>query len=250
MEPSAAPIPRPQRARVLARCRRGGVHLRGDRSARERRQLHRRARRRGADRGAQRRAPPRARGAPPAVHAGARLRARARARRADAAARLAHQHEDDQGRLVRLGTARVGPDLGVDARARGDLRRQRRRHVLAEGDPADRAPSGRDGQHRRPRNPLPRDRRPGQARAPAGDPRRQRAADGELARARHAPPRRVGDGPQLADGRESGRDPAGLQRGHPRFPLGREGHLEGDDLFLARRLRRDRAAARRTAAGC
>ena len=48
-------------------------------------------------------------------------------------------------------------------------------------------------------------------------------------------------------GRQPGRDPARLQRGHPRVPLGREGDADDDRLLLAGRLRRDRAAPRHRA---
>ena len=233
MEPAGASVPAAARAAVVAGGRCVGVHRRGDRPARQRGQLLRRAGGRRADRGAERRPPSRDRGPPPAVHACARLRAHPRARRADAGARVAHHHENDPGRLVRLGAGRVGRDLSVDARPRGDLRRQRRRHLLFEGDPPDRAPPGRGGAHRRPRDPVPGDRRARPAGSPAGDSRRQRAADGELARARHAPPRRMGARPELADRRESGRDPARLKRGHSGVPLGRKDHRKGDDVLLA-----------------
>ena len=59
----------------------------------------------------------------------------------------------------------------------------------------------------------------------------------------HAPAGRVGDGSLVADGRQPGRHPARLERGHPRLPLGGEGDGQADDLLGARRLRRDRAAA-------
>ena len=60
----------------------------------------------------------------------------------------------------------------------------------------------------------------------------------------HAPARRVGDRPLVADRGEPGRDPARLERGHPRVPLGREGDGDDDDLLGAARLRGDRAAPR------
>ena len=57
----------------------------------------------------------------------------------------------------------------------------------------------------------------------ARDARRQRPDDGPLDGRRLAPPGRVGDRSLLADGRQPGRHPARLQRGHPGVPLGREG---------------------------
>ena len=55
---------------------------------------------------------------------------------------------------------------------------------------------------------------------------------------------RMGDRPLVPDGCEPGRHPAGLEPRHPRVSVGREGDRPGDDLLQARRLRRDRAAAR------
>ena len=78
-------------------------------------------------------------------------------------------------------------------------------------------------QHRRPRDRLPRDRRARAARAAPRDARRQRPDHGPLAGRRHAPSDRVGDRSLLADGRQPGGDPARVERGHPRVPLGREG---------------------------
>ena len=118
-----------------------------------------------------------------------------------------------------------------------------RRHVLDPDRKSDRPPAGDHRQHRRPRDRLPRDRRAGAARAAPGDARRQRADDGPLA-GRHAPAGGVGDRSLLADGRQPGRDPARLERGHLRVPLGGEGDGDADDLLSAAGLRRDRAAAR------
>ena len=114
----------------------------------------------------------------------------------------------------------------------------------------DRAPAGDHREHRRPRDRLPRDRRARAARAAPGDARRQRADHGPLAGRRHAPPGRVGDRPLLADRREPGRDPAGVERGHLGLPLGGEGDRDAHDVLGAARLRRDRAAPRRPASGC
>ena len=55
------------------------------------------------------------------------------------------------------------------------------------------------------------------------DARRQRADDGALAGRRAPPLPGMGDRPLVADRREPSRDPAGLERGHPGLPLGREG---------------------------
>ena len=127
----------------------------------------------------------------------------------------------------------------------GDHRDERRRRLLAQRRAPGRAEVARPRGHRRPRHPLPRDRRAREARAAAGDARRQRARVGELAGRQHPPPRRMGDRPLLPDGREPGGDPARLEREHSRVPLGREGAHGADGLLEPRRLRRARAAARR-----
>ena len=88
---------------------------------------------------------------------------------------------------------------------------------------------------------LPRDRRPRAARPAARDAGRERAEHGALARRGRLHADGVGDRPLLADGRLAGGDPARLERGHPRVPLGREGDGDDDDLLGAARLRRDRA---------
>ena len=67
---------------------------------------------------------------------------------------------------------------------------------------------------------------------------------GALAGGRHAPARRMGARPLLADRRLAGRHPARLERRHRRLPLGREGAAGARHLLLARGLRRARAAAR------
>ena len=128
---------------------------------------------------------------------------------------------------------------------------RRRRRVHAAGDPADRPPrrAARDA-HRRPGHHLPRDRRPRPADPAQRDARRQRAEPGAVDRRGRLPAGRVGDRSVLADRRQPGRDPARLERGHPRVPLGREGDRAGDDLLGAGRLRGDRAAARDAASGC
>ena len=98
--------------------------------------------------------------------------------------------------------------------------------------------------NRRSRDHLPRDRRARAPRAPAGDAGRERAEHGPLARRGHARADRVGDRPLLADRREPGRDPARLERRHPRVPLGRQGERHADGVLGARRLRAHRARAR------
>ena len=138
------------------------------------------------------------------------------------------------------GAARVG----CDDRPRGDLRDERRRHLHVPGRPTNRAPLRRAGADRRAGDHLPRDRRARSAGPEARDARRKRPGDGELDRAGDAPDRRVGDRLLLADRREPGRDPARLERGHPRVPLGREGDGQADDLLRAGRLRRDRETSR------
>ena len=109
-------------------------------------------------------------------------------------------------------------------RAAGGPRHQRRRRVHAARDAPDRPPPGRAG--RAPTCPgiifLEID---GLALPVLRDAMRDGSAPehGALDRRGRLPPDRVGDRPLLADRREPGRDPARLQRGHPRLPLGREG---------------------------
>ncbi len=127
-------------------------------------------------------------------------------------------------------------------RSPGDRGNQRRRRVLAAGDPADSAPSGRHGDPPGRRGDrLSRDRRARPARAAPCDARWQRTQPGSLDGGGRLPARRVGAGPVLADRRQPGRHPARLERGHPRVPVGGEGDREVDDLLGAGRLRRDRA---------
>ena len=66
--------------------------------------------------------------------------------------------------------------------------------------------------------------------------------DGPMGRRARLPPHRVGARSLIPDGREPGGHPAGVQRGHSRFPVGGEGGRAVDQLLDAGRLRRDRAA--------
>ncbi len=135
---------------------------------------------------------------------------------------------------------RVG-DRGRDRRADRD---ERRRHVHAADDQADRQTDRRNDQHRRPGAALPRDRRARPAGAPPRDDGRLRPDARALARGGVAPAGRVGARPLVADGRQPGRDPARLERGHPRLPLGRQGVGPRDRLLRPAGLRRDRGGAR------
>ncbi len=205
--------------------------------------------RRGAPRGPRDRDPERAppaadRGDAPAAHAAGRVRARARARRADAARCRRHHRRRLLGGLVRVCT----PCRARSVRGRRSPRRgpgdERRRYLHVPRDSADRPSLGRAGAYRCARSRLPRDRRARAARASPSDARRKRPDDGRLARRRLPPAHRVGDRPLIPDGGVPGRDPARLQRGHSRLPLGREGDGNAHDLLGAARLRRDRAPAR------
>ena len=60
----------------------------------------------------------------------------------------------------------------------------------------------------------------------------------------------VGDRPLLADGRQSGGDPAGLERGHLGLPLGGEGDREADDVLGTRRTARRSSGGVGRASGC
>ncbi len=140
---------------------------------------------------------------------------------------------DPRGRQLRLGAARR-------ARRRRRQRRARRvprlrRHVVDPDRAADRQAAGDHRRDGRPGHRLPRDRRARAARAPPRDAGRQRADDGPLAGRGLAPAGRVGDRSLLADRRQPGGDPARLERGHLRVPLGREGDRDADDLLGARR---------------
>ena len=165
-----------------------------------RQRARRRDRRLRADRDPERAAPADRRGAAAALHADRRLPARARARRGDAPAHLADQRprrSSVDSFWWALLTALIASAVTIVLEV--DLRDERRRHVHVPGDPADREAGRRPGAHRRAGDPLPRDRRARAARAAAGDARRQRAGDGELGGAGHAPPRRVGDRLLVAD---------------------------------------------------
>ena len=191
--------------------------------------------------GAERGHPAGARGAAVARHAPARIPARAGGGRRHPAVDRRPDRRDPAGRRLRLGAARRA------RRRRGERRARRlprlRRHVLGAPRATHRAPAGHHRAHRRARDRLPRDRRARAAGAAPRDARRQRPEHGPLAGRGHAPPGRVGDRSLLADRRQPGRHPAGLQRGHPGVPLGGEGDRDDDDLLGAAGLRRDRAAA-------
>ena len=91
-----------------------------------------------------------------------------------------------------------------------------------QGRPADREAPGRRRTHGHAGDPLPRDRRPRAAGAPARDARRQRPEHGALDRGGHARDRRVGARPLVPDRRQPGGNPARLERRHPRVSLGRQ----------------------------
>ena len=197
--------------------------------------------RRGDRLGAERGHPAGARRAAVAADARARLPARADRGRPDPPGHRRPDRRHPHGRQLRLGPAR-------SARRRRRERRARRaarlgRHVVDPDRAPDRAAAGDHRLDRRPRDRLPRDRRARDCPCCACDARRERAEHGPLG-ARHASSRRVGDGSLLADGREPGGDPAGLERGHLGVPLGGEGDGDDDDLLGAAGLRGDRAAAR------
>ena len=232
-----APVPA---HRVVGRHRRRVHRGRGDPARSLDRRLLGRAARRGGRGGAERGHPARARRAATAGHARPGLPARPVRRR-----RHPPPHRRPDRRRAPRRRLRVGATHG--ARGRRRERRARRparhsRHVLDPPRAADRAPAGHHREDRRPGDHLPRDRRARAARAAAGDARRQRADDGSLAGG-HAPAGRMGDRSLLADGRQPGGDPAGLERGHLRLPLGREGDRDDADVLRASRLRGDRAAA-------
>ena len=232
--------------------RRGGLAVRRGRprSRRGSRPTRRSVPRRRPDRRHQRGPAAAGRGAAAAVHARARLRARARRRRARAAARRRRSPRLHHGRLVRGRAARGARDgRGLD-RARGRDGHERRRRVLAAGDPAHRAPPGRADPHGRPGDPLPGDRRPRAAGAAPRDARRKRADDGALDRGGRLPARRMGARPLLADGREPGRDPARVERGHPRVPVGGEGDRHADGLLGAAGTAPRSSGATRPAPAC
>ena len=148
----------------------------------------------------------------------------------------------DPGRRLLRRARRCAPDRGGDHDPRRHRRRERRRRVLAAGHAPARATGEGPDRDGHPGDRLPRDRRPRVPGAPAGDARRQRTADGALADRWDAPDGRVGDGSLLADRREPGGDPARLERGHSRVPLGGEGARRADGVLEPGQLRRDRTA--------
>ena len=197
------------------------------------------------------RGPPAARrGAAAAVHARARLPARARRRRGRCCARRGRVSTDaltvdafGWALLAALVVAAVSVVL-----ARGP-RDERRRHVHAPRHAADRPPPGRACETDVPgisssRSTGSRCRCCG-ARCATATRR-----DGALARGGHAPADRVGDRSLVADRREPGGDPARLERGHPRVPLGREGDRDADDLLGAAPTAPRSSGATRPASAC
>ena len=244
MDSGASTPQRPARRALVARGGRVADVRSVDRPRRRGERVRRGAPRRPRDRDPERAPPAADRGDATAAHAAGRVRARARARRADAARCRQHHRRRLLGGLVRVGT----PCRARRVRGRRSPRRgpgdERRRHVHVPRDPADRPSLGRAGAYRCARSRLPRDRRARAARASPSDARRKRPDDGRLARRRLPPAHRVGDRPLVPDGGVPGGDPARLQRGHSRLPLGREGDGYAHDLLGPARLRRDRAAAR------
>ena len=187
-------------------------------------QTGRRLRRRGPDRGPQRGAAAGAGRAAPAVHARRRLPARPVRRRAAARARRRGPAGRHPRRLLRRRAPRGARDRRRQRRAAGHPRARTTTTSTRCG--STRRIARRQGARERtdvPGHHLPGDRRARPARPARRDARRQRADDGALDRRGRLPARRVGDRPLLADGRQPGRDPARLQRGHPGVPLGREG---------------------------
>ena len=234
---------RARAARRLVDPRHAGAARRSlDRSRRRDRELRGRLPRGGGDRDPERAAAAGDRGAAPAADARHRAPARADPGRSDAPRGRQHHRRRSLDRLVLVGPRRRARGVGRLGCPRRRLRHERRRRLHPAGDPADRQALRRAGRDGRRRDRLPRDRRPGAARAAAGDARRQRAEHGPLARRGRVHADGVGDGSLVADRGVAGRHPARLERGHPRVPLGREGDGDDDDLLGAAGLRRDRAS--------
>ena len=185
-----------------------------------------------------------------ALHAAARIRPRACRRSVRADGRRRRPAGQHLGQLVRRRPPCRARDRGRLDRAARDHGHERRRHLHASGRAAHRPPSRRRGPHRRRRHRLPRDRRARAAGPHPCDARRQGPDDGALGTGRGLPPRRVGARPVVADGREPGRDPVGIQRGHTGLPVGGEGDGDADDLLGSGRLRGDRATPRERRADC
>ena len=202
--------------------------------------LERPDRRRG-DLAAERDPAPAGRRTPAAVYADHRVPRRARAGRSDADGGRQH-HRRRPARLVLRGCA-----AGRARRVRGQpgdrdrRRRRRRQRVLVPRHPARRPPERGAAEVRPARHHLPRDRRPRAAHPAPGDARRQRPQHGPVDGRGRLHAVRLGDRPLIPDGRQPGRHPARLERGHPRLPLGREGDGKADDVLRAGRLRGDRA---------
>ena len=150
------------------------------------------------------------------LHGRARLRPRPGAQRGRPQSRKRSRRRHLRRRQLRLGPARGAGRRSGQRGARSHLRYERRRHVHAQGHPADRAQAGRRGANRPAWNHLPRDRRAGSPGAAQSHARRERADDGTLARREVSSPCGMGNRPLVADGCEPGRDPARLERQHLR----------------------------------
>ena len=204
---------------------------------------------RGARGGAERDHSARARGAPAAADAGARLPARVDRGRPHPRHRGRRDRGGAPGRQLRLGSARVARGRCRERRARGRssarttcprsasrIGSRSRQGIIAWTDVPGIVFLEIDGLA------LPVLRR---AMRDGNAPTMARwLADGS-----HQPGG-VGDRSLLADRREPGRDPAGIERGHLGLPLGGEGDGDADDVLGAARLRGDRAAALRPASAC
>ena len=158
---------------------------------------------------------------------------------ADTRSRTAISRSTRSGRRSRCRARRVGGRR----RARRRLRDERRRHVHAPGDPADRPPLGRAGRDRRAGHRLPRDRRPRAARAAAGDAGRKRAEHGAL-----APTAATLTEWETDLSSQTGATQAGILLGSnediPAFRWVEKETATLDDVLGAARLRRDRASPR------
>ena len=183
------------------------------------------------------------RGAAPAVHPAARLPARARRRRA-CTPRRRRRFPDHVSVAAFRDALLAALVIAAVSMVLGDRGHQRRRHLHAARDPADRPPRGRRGTDDR-RHHLPRDRRPRDCPSCAG--RSATATPPTMARW-------LADGthqlvewePDLSS--QTGASQAGILLGSnediPAFRWVEKETGRVDDLLEARRLRRDRAPPR------